>query len=929
MGIVIRENKDRRRNDRVPASFKVYSRNTGKLIGTARNLSLDGLFVETEERYTPGTKLLVECDLSEWSLPVKVYCEVRRAEPEGDLPAGIALEFVNLYDSDRMKLENFIANNEHKLNSDEYYLSDFSDIPDRDLFKKTEIFWQYKLDMESKGYIRYRRPLVSPSANRVVIDDDFTGQKKEMIMMGSNNYLGITSHPKVVKIALENLQKYGAGAGSVPLLAGTYDIHSQLEKKLAEVKGCEDAIIFPSGYVTNLGCIQALVKNDDLAVIDRLAHASIIDGCMLSMGKFRTFKHSDVDSLEGVLKRNQTNFNGKLVVIDGVYSMDGDIAPLRQITEVAHHYGAKVMVDEAHATGVIGDRGRGTPNYFKMKPGDVDIVMGTLSKSLGGIGGFIASTKEVVNYLRYYTRSFFFSSNFPPSVAASVLAAIEVMETDEQLHRNLWRNIKYMRENLKALGFVTGPSETAVIPVLIGDELKQKKMSRRLHEEGLYVNAIPHPAVPKGQERFRFSIMATHTMDDMNEALDIIGRLGKEFGIIGSAPVRNIPEGARNTVREISTPEDMEKSVRFSWDVYKDYPAWVPYFLIKDQVKLVSYDYYYFRKVYGKRFVAEENGRIVATVSAFIDNYYNDFHNVKNGFLGFFEALPFKEEAVSLLFEEAEEFLKKEGMKQITGPANGIFGLFGGGLLSSNYGKVPSFLQVYTQAYYHDYFKAAGMDPIKKLLHYTIDFKSEDNAAKIEKYAKGFKAHRVKIRQMKKSEWESEVRGVVDVFNQSLAYLWGNVPIEYDEFIEIADEFKALIKPEFWLVAEAGGKTVGFIGGFPQYAPVFRGLDGEMKAHRLLKLPLQMKGIKEGVLMIEGLLPEYAGSGLGTGLLAGVCAAMMEKGYEKAAGTWVLEDNPGSRRMVEKLGGKVDIHWDMYGKQIEGNDNEQGLTDIE
>jgi len=544
MGIVIRENKDRRRNDRVPASFKVYSRNTGKLIGTARNLSLDGLFVETEDRYTPGTKLLVECDLSEWSLPVKVYCEVKRAEPEGDLPAGIGLEFINLYDSDRMKLENFIANNEHKLNSDEYYLSDFSDIPDRDLFKKTEIFWQYKLDMESKGYIRYRRPLVSPSANRVVIDDDFTGQKKEMIMMGSNNYLGITSHPKVVKIALENLQKYGAGAGSVPLLAGTYDIHKQLEMKLAEVKGCEDAIIFPSGYVTNLGCIQALVKNDDLAVIDRLAHASIIDGCMLSMGKFRTFKHSDVDSLEGVLKRNQTNFNGKLVVVDGVYSMDGDIAPLRQITEVAHHYGAKVMVDEAHATGVIGDRGRGTPNHFKMKPGDVDIVMGTLSKSLGGIGGFVASTKEVVNYLRYYTRSFFFSSNFPPSVAASVLAAIEVMETDEQLHRNLWRNIKYMRENLKALGFVTGPSETAVIPVLIGEELKQKKMSRRLHEAGLYVNAIPHPAVPKGQERFRFSMMATHTMEDMNEALDIIGSLGKEFGVIGSAPVRNIPEGA-------------------------------------------------------------------------------------------------------------------------------------------------------------------------------------------------------------------------------------------------------------------------------------------------------------------------------------------------------------------------------------------------
>jgi len=917
MGIVIRDNRDRRRNDRVPASFKVYSRNTGKLIGTARNLSPNGLFVETEERYAPGTKILVECDLSEWSLPVKVYCEVKRVEPEGDLPAGIALEFVSLYDSDRAKLESFIANNENKLNSDYYYLSDFSDIPDRDLFKKTEVFWQYKLDMESKGYIRYRRPLVSPSANRVVIDDDFTGKKKEMIMMGSNNYLGITSHPKVVKIALENLQKYGAGAGSVPLLAGSYDIHRQLEMKLAEVKGCEDAIIFPSGYVTNLGCIQALVKNDDLAVIDRLAHASIIDGCMLSTGKFRTFKHSDVDSLEGVLKRNQDNFNGKLVVVDGVYSMDGDIAPLRQITEVAHRYGAKVMVDEAHATGVIGDRGRGTPNYFKMKPGDVDIVMGTLSKSLGGIGGFIASTKEVVNYLRYYTRSFFFSSNFPPSVAASVLAAIEVMETDEQLHRNLWRNIKYMRESLKALGFVTGPSETAVIPVLIGEELKQKKMSRRLHEAGLYVNAIPHPAVPKGQERFRFSMMATHTMEDMNEALDIIESLGKEFGVIGSAPVRNIPEDARYAVREISSPDDMEKSVRLSWDVYKDYPAWVPYFLIKDQVKLVSYDYFYFRKVYGKRFVAEENGRIVATMSAFIDNYYNNFHNTKVGFIGFFEALPFKEEAVRLLFAEAEEFLKKEGMREIIGPVNGIFGLFGGGLLSSNYGKVPSFLQVYTQPYYHNYFAAAGMAPIKKLLHYTIDLESHENVRSITEHSRGTMLGEVKIRRMNKSKWTEEVMGVVRIFNESLARLWGNVPFDYEEFIEFADEFKSLIDPEFWLVAEAKGEAVGFVGGFPQYAPVFRDLKGEIKPQSLIKLPLQLRKIREGAILIVGLLDRYKGRKLGAVLLSRACEAMLEKGYKKVALSYALEDNTKSRRILENLGGKVDAHWDMFVKNLE------------
>jgi glycine C-acetyltransferase len=655
MGIIIRESKDRRRHERVPVNFHVYSKNSGMMVGLAKDLSPKGLFIHTEDEYEPGTKILLECDLP-GTLPVKAYCEVKRHETNGAGEHGIGVEFINIYESDRAKLESYIEKSKHTLNSDDYYLSDFNDIPDEDLFKKAEVFWQYGVDMESKGYIRYRRPLASPSSHRVIIDDDFTGQKKEMIMMGSNNYLGITAHPRVMKTAKENIDKYGAGAGSVPLLAGTFDIHRRLEMKLAELKGAEDAIIFPSGYVTNLGCIQAMVKNEDLAVIDRLAHASIIDGCMLSSGTFRTFRHSDVQSLESVLKRNKDNFKGKIVIVDGVYSMDGDIAPLRQITETAHRYGAKVMVDEAHATGVIGDRGKGTPSHFKMKPGEVDIVMGTLSKSLGGIGGFIASTKEVVTYLRYYTRSFFFSSNFPPSVAASVLAAIEVMESDKSIHENLWRNIKYMKESLKSMGFNTGQTESAIIPVMTGDELTQKKMSRRFHEEGIYVNAIPHPAVPKGQERFRFSLMATHTREDIDRTLEVVEKLGREFGIIGRPVSPGAPENEKYAVREISSKEDIEKSVRFSWKVYKDYPAWVPYFLIKDHVKLISNDYFYFRKVYGKRFVAEENGEIVGTVSAFVDHYYNRYHDTNAGFLGFFEALPDKEEAVGLMLARAEEF---------------------------------------------------------------------------------------------------------------------------------------------------------------------------------------------------------------------------------------------------------------------------------
>ncbi|MGH7892877.1 MAG: hypothetical protein ACREN0_11445, partial [Thermodesulfobacteriota bacterium] len=348
--------------------------------------------------------------------------------------------------------------------------------------------------------------------------------------------------------------------------------------------------------------------------------------------------------------------------------------------------------------------------------------------------------------------------------------------------------------------------------------------------------------MPKGQERFRFSVMATHTQEDIDRTLEVVEKLGREFGIIGRPVSLSVPEDEKYNVREISSKDEIERSVRFSWKVYKDYPAWVPYFLIKDHVKLISNDYFYFRKVYGKRFVVEERGEIVGTVSAFIDNYYNRYHDTNVGFLGFFEALPDKAEAVGLLLKKAEEFLVSEGCAEIQGPANGIFGLFGGGLLSSNYGKIPSFLQVYTQPYYHDYFTNAGFGPVKKLLHYTIDLKSPDNVKAIMKYSRESVSKDIKIRPINKSDWEREVRSVVKIFNESLARLWGNVPFDTDEFIEFADEFKSLILPEFWLIAEADGKAVGFVGSFPQYSAVFKGLDGKIKPQSLIKLPLQLRG---------------------------------------------------------------------------------------
>ena len=420
-----------------------------------------------------------------------------------------------------------------KIDSDGKNLTDFINLetPSQDIFAKTIPFYSFMEDLTDKQHNHYRRELVGPSANRVKIHDPYTGKVREMIMMASNNYLGLTTHPRVVKAGLEALRDYGAGAGSVPLLGGTLDLHRQLERKLARLKGCEDAMIFTSGYTSNVGIVSALVRETDVALNDRLNHASIIDGCRLSGGNLRTFRHNDMDSLEKMLERCRKRYDGILVIVDGVFSMDGDIAPLPRIMELAAHYGARVMIDEAHATGVIGPNGRGTPEHFGME-GKVDIVAGTLSKGLGVVGGFVASTKEVINYLRFYARSYMFSTAMTPADAAALSAAIDVLETEPQLRERLWYNIDYMISNLKGLGLDLGNAETAIIPIIIPDEDKLRKVSRYVHEAGIFLNPVYYPAVPKGLSRIRLSLMATHTQEDLDETLTVVEDALRKYGVI-------------------------------------------------------------------------------------------------------------------------------------------------------------------------------------------------------------------------------------------------------------------------------------------------------------------------------------------------------------------------------------------------------------
>lgn len=417
-----------------------------------------------------------------------------------------------------------------KIDFDNASLFDFLDIPNADIFKRAEIFGEYVNHTIDLRHDYYRRISLVGAEPVMTIFDKYSMRPKEMIYMASNDYLNLTKHPKTIQAGIDALKKYGTGSGSVPLLGGTFDIHIELEKKIATFKGCEDALLYTSGYGANAGSLLGLLQENDIAILDRLVHASIIGGCGRTNVKF--FKHNDLNSLERVLTNcKKDKYRTKLVVVDGVYSMDGDIAPLDKIVELAHSNDAYVMVDEAHATGVIGHNGRGTPEYFNIE-GKVDIVSGTFSKALGCVGGFVAANAELIELLHFYSRNYMFSAAPTPQVVGSLLAAIEIIETEPEIRHKLWDNIHYFKWNLQKLGFNIGNSTTAIFPIIIGDDYKVKEACRMLHERGIYANLVLYPAVPRKLSRLRLSLMATHTREHLDKTLEVLEYIGRKLDII-------------------------------------------------------------------------------------------------------------------------------------------------------------------------------------------------------------------------------------------------------------------------------------------------------------------------------------------------------------------------------------------------------------
>jgi glycine C-acetyltransferase len=385
-------------------------------------------------------------------------------------------------------------------------------------------FYKYVENVKSQGQYYYLREIQSASGPRVMVNN------REMIMLASNNYLGLCGDHRLKEAAIKAIEKYGAGSGGTRILSGTQELHEELEHKLAAFKGLESVVVFNSGFMANFSAISTLVNKEDLLINDEKNHASIIDGCRFSGASTRYFKHNNMAKLEEILENSGRNL-GRMIIVDGVFSMDGDLVNLPEVYRLAKKHDALLMIDEAHATGVIGPKGRGTPEHYKLL-GKIDLESGTLSKSLGAVGGFVGGRKEVISYLKHNARSFVFTTSIPASAAAAAIAAIEIIEKEPQLREKLLKNVKMMKNGLNKMGFNVGTSESPIIPIIIKDEVKTFEMAGLLDESGVFVNPVIFPAVRKKESRIRISLMANHSIEDIEAALAAFKKAGEKLSLI-------------------------------------------------------------------------------------------------------------------------------------------------------------------------------------------------------------------------------------------------------------------------------------------------------------------------------------------------------------------------------------------------------------
>lgn len=833
-----------------------------------------------------------------------------------------------------------------------------------DIFQKCREFTRAD-DVKEAGYYPYFRAIEENEGPVVQIEG------RDIIMAGSNNYLGLTADPRVKEAAIKATEQFGTGCSGSRYLTGTVRLHEELEAALADFMGKEACLLFSTGYQTAQGIIPTLVNRGDYVISDRDNHACIVAGNLMAkgaFGEFARYKHNDMADLERQLKRIPDTA-GKLIVTDGVFSTTGQIADVPGMVELAKKYGARIMVDDAHALGVIGKGGRGTASYFGLDD-DVDLTMGTFSKSLASLGGWVVGDERVINYIKHTSPALIFSASPTPASVAAALEALRIMIAEPERIDNLIANADYLRAGFKASGFRILESKTAVIPVIIGDDTLTFIFWRRLFDAGVFVNAFISPGVMPGLQMMRTSVMATHERHQLDRILELFEEIGTEMGLLEAelgAPAaeqtleadfdgaeaetiteeeplarvldvgengehagaragevavktqKKLAVSGRVTVRKVEGRKGRLEFIRMVWNLYKNDPNWVPP-IEMDRMRLIDVEKNpFYKHARLQLFVADRDRKVVGRIAAITNDVHNFTYGDRVGFFGFFESIDDQDVANSL-FNAATDWLRAQGMTDVRGPISPSMN-DEVGLLVDGFDMPAAAMMPYNPRTYPQLVERAGFQPAKDLLAWRLHYPEALSDKMVRVTAAVKQRGKISVRILDMKHFPREVESIKRIYNEAWQPNWGFVPMTDEEMNLMAYELKQIMDPDLVLFAEKDGVEIGFALGIPDINQAFKLGSAIPPGPRnlptaIMNLMTKKKQINQCRVITLGVSPKYQGQGVDAMLYRELMEAAVAKGMDSGEASWVLEDNTMMNRAAEMMQAVAYKRYRIYHKSI-------------
>ncbi len=810
-----------------------------------------------------------------------------------------------------------------------------------DLFQKCYDFTRAD-EVKEAGYYPYFRAIEENEGPVVQIEG------RKVIMAGSNNYLGLTADPRVKEAAIKAIERYGTGCSGSRYLTGTVRLHEELEHDMADYFQKEACLLFSTGYQTAQGVIPTLCQRGEYVISDRDNHACIVAGNLMSRGMYGEivrYNHNDMSDMERRVSKLPIDA-AKLIVSDGVFSTSGEIVDLPRMVEIAKKYNARIMIDDAHAVGVIGEGGRGTASYFDLVK-ETDMTMGTFSKTFASLGGFVVGEERVINYVKHNSPALIFSASPTPASVAAAIESLRILRAEPERMQHLLDNADYMRREFKALGFKIIESKTGIVPVIIGDDFKTFVFWRKLFDAGVFVNAFIAPGVMQGMQMMRTSFMATHEKHHLDRILELFKEIGEELGVLdeeeASSPdsLTSFPSTTSLTttkIRKVENRKDKLRFVRLPWDLYSDEKNWVPP-LEMDRMRLIDeVKNPFYKHATHQLFLAEDtNGKTIGRIAAIINHRHNELYaseSGKTGFVGFFDCVNDQSVANSL-FLAAEDFLRSHGMKQVRGPVSPSIN-DEVGLLVEGFEHPPAVMMPYHPSYYKKLWESAGYGKVQDLLAWKIT-ESKSLSPKIERVTNALRERsKVNIRPLDMKKYDAEVNLIRDLYSRGWEENWGAVPLDADEITMLAGELKQIIDPDFVLFAEApdaNGKmqTIGFSLCIPDINQAF--LAGKPIPKGAMNLPTAIsnlmtkkKAIDNLRIVLLGVMPEYRGRAVDAMLYREIMERAKKKGIKYGEASWVLEDNAMMSRAAQVMNGEPYKRYRVFEKPLYQGDERVGAV---